>query len=117
MLGYRFLKINGESIPNPVSGFGFSFDADETVNLSEGGTELVRVRRLDKRTFKGRWNLSSFWLDKFEAWSKQNTVTLNYRGHDYICRMRDFSPQMQEGSEHIETSEGLWTVNPTFTEI
>ena len=35
MLGKRFLKINGETIPNPYDGFGVTFDEDETVNLSE----------------------------------------------------------------------------------
>ena len=48
MLGYRYLKINGVSIPNPIDGFKIDYDEDETVNMSEAGTELVRVRRLNK---------------------------------------------------------------------
>jgi len=117
MLGKRFLQINGVAIPNPVSNFKTTFDADETVSLSEAGTELVRVRRLDKRTITGTWNLTSFWLDKFEEWATSNSVTVRYRGKDYICRMRDFAPQLAEGSEHTENTDGLWIVAPTFTEI
>jgi hypothetical protein len=117
MLGKRFLMINGERIPNPVDGFGIDFDEDETVNLSEAGTELVRVRRLDKRTFKGTWHLTSFWLKKFETWCSSNTVTLTYKGQEYLCRMRGYSPQMVKNSEYTETSDGLWKISPTLTEI
>ena len=117
MLGKRFLKINGEAIPNPYDGFGVTFDEDETVNLSEAGTELVRVRRLNKTTFKGNWHLTSFWLDKFEAWCKMNTVTVTYRGKNYTCRMRGFAPQMVQNSEYTATSDELWTISPTMTEI
>lgn len=117
MLGYRYLKINGESIPNPVDGFTYQFNPDETVNLSEAGTELVRVRRLDKRTFTGTWNLTSFWLDKFAEWSCASSVSLTYQGHTYTVRMRDFKPKLAKNSEFTETSEGLWTVSPSFTEI
>lgn len=117
MLGKRFLQINGEAIPNPVSGFKFQLTADETVNLSEAGTELVRVRRLNKHTFSGTWHLTSFWLDKFETWCTSNSVQVTYRGNTYLCRMRDFNPQLVENSEYTETSEGLWTVSPTMTEI
>lgn len=51
MLGHRYLKINGESIPNPVDGFTYQFNPDETVNLSEAGTELVRVRKARQEDF------------------------------------------------------------------
>ena len=117
MLGKRYLQINGEAIPNPISGFKVSLEEDETITLSEAGTELGRVRRLDKHKFTGTWHLSSFWLDKFEEWSTSNSVILTYRDKTYHCRMRDFSPSLVDGSEYTETSEGLWAVSPTLTEI
>lgn len=117
MLGNRFLKINGESIPNPVEGFEIDFVPDETVSLSEAGTELVRVRRLDKRVFKGTWNLTSYWVNKFASWAAQPVVILRYGGQNYNVRMRDFNPKLAPNSEWTSTSEGLWTINPTFTEI
>lgn len=116
MLGKRYLSINGTPIPNPIS-FKISHDEDETINLSEAGTELVRVRRLDKKKFSGTWNLTSFWLKKFEGWCTSNSVTLTYQGRDYTCRMRDYTPQLVENSEYTETSEGLWKISPTLTEI
>lgn len=117
MLGRRFLSINGVSIPNPESNFKTTFDEDETVNLSEAGTELVRIRRLDKRTFSGTWHLSSFWLAKFEEWATSPVVILRYKGRTYNVRMRGFAPQLYKNSEYVTNSEGLWTVSPTFTEI
>lgn len=117
MLGYRFLKINGVSIPNPVSGFKVQFDEDETINLSEAGTELVRVRRLNKRVFSGTWNLSSFWLKKFEEWASEDSVTVTYQGQDYTCRLRGYAPQLANNSEHTSGTEGLWKLSPTMTEI
>ena len=117
MLGYRFLKINNTPIPNPYSGFKITFTPDETINTSEAGTELVRVRRLNKRTFTGTWQLTSFWLKKFENWSNQATVTVTYQGEDYTCRMRGFNPTLAQNSEYSSNTDGLWTVTPTFTEI
>ena len=117
MLGKRYLSINGTPIPNPVSGFKIQYDEDETINLSEAGTELGRVRRLNKHDFSGTWQLTSFWLKKFEEWCTMNTITLTYQGVDYICRMRNYNPQLANNSEYTETSEGLWTIAPTMTEI
>lgn len=117
MLGRRYLQIQFTPIPNPVEGFNKGFTADETVNLSEAGTELVRVRRLNKRVFRGTWHLSSFWLKKFEEWASEPVVVLTYQGEQYNVRMRDFSSTLQDNSEWTETSEGLWIVTVTFTEI
>ena len=116
MLGKRYIKINNEGVPNPTD-FDYSFDEDETVSMSEAGTELVRVRRLDKRTFKATWQVSSFWLKKFEDWCKEPTVTVTYQGNDFTCRMRGFGPKLAENSEYVETSDGLWTITLTMTEI
>lgn len=117
MLGKRFLKVNNERIPNPVSNFKVNFTPDEVVNISEAGTELARVRRLNKRTFSGTWNFTSFWLKKAEEWCTSPTVTVTYQGENYTCRARDFSPVLFNNSDYTENTEGLWTVNLTFTEI
>lgn len=117
MLGKRYLIVNGTPIPNPVSGFSITFDEDETISISEAGTELGRVRRLDKRVFRGTWNVTSFWLEKFEAWCKLPTITLGYQGDFYTCRMRGFAPKLANNSEFVNTSDGLWTLSLTITEI
>lgn len=117
MLGKRYLSINGTPIPNPISGFTPTMTADETIALSEAGTEIGRVRRLDKHDFSGTWQLSSFWLKKFEEWCTMNTITLTFQGRDYICRMRNYNPQLANNSEYVDTSDGLWTISPTITEI
>lgn len=116
MLGKRFISINGTPIPNPEN-YKTTFEADETVNLSEAGTELVRIRRLDKKVFSGTWHLTSFWKDKFEGWATLPVVQFTYQGHTYNVRMRGFAPQLIKRSEFVAESEGLWNVSPTFTEI
>ena len=119
MLGKRFLQINGERIPNPVPGsFKITYDPDEVIELSEAGTELGSVRRLNKRTFSGNWQLSSFWLKKFEEFCTARTVTVTYQGEEYTCRVRGYAPQLASNSEYTEGTEGLWTLNNiTMTEI
>lgn len=118
MLGRRFLKINNTYIPNPAPGsFQISFDPDEEIELSEAGTELGSVTRLNKRTFSGEWRVTSFWLKVFEDFCSVRTVTLRYQGQDYTVRARGFEPKLFSNSEYTEGSEGLWSLKLTFTEI
>lgn len=118
MLGRRFLKINGAAIPNPAPGtFQITFEPDETIELSEAGTELGSVTRLNKRTFAGEWHLTSFWLKKVEEFCTARTVTLRYQGEDYTVRARGYNPRLANNSEYTEGTEGLWVLNLTFTEI
>lgn len=118
MLGRRFLQINGTAIPNPVPGsFQIEYTPDEVIELSEAGTELGSVRRLNKRTFKGDWQVTSFWLEVLRDFCELRTVTLRYQGQDYTVRARGFNPQLANNAEYVEGTEGLWTLNLTFTEI
>ena len=118
MLGYRYLKINGTAIPNPVPGtFQIEFTPDETIENSEAGTELGAVKRLDKKTFKADFQVTSFWRQFLENVCKVRTVTLNYQGTDYTVRARGYNPKLFENSEWTEGTEGLWTINLTFTEL
>ena len=118
MLGNRFLTINGTAIPNPVPGsFQIKFDPDETVELSEAGTELGSVRRLDKRIFTGEWHVTAFWLDLLKSFCTARTVTLTYQGQAYTVRARGYDPKLAANSEYTESTEGLWSLKLTFTEI
>lgn len=118
MLGRRYLKINGTTIPNPVPGsFQIKFDPDETIELSEAGTELGSVRRLDKRIFSGEWHVTSFWLEVLRDFCLRRTVTLRYQGTNYTVRARGFDPKLASNSEYTENTEGLWSLKLTFTEI
>lgn len=118
MLGRRFLQINGTAIPNPVPGsFSYDFTPDEVIELSEAGTELGSVRRLNKRVFKGDWQVTSYWLEVLRGFCELRTVTLRYQGQDYTVRARGFNPQLANNAEYVEGTEGLWTLNLTFTEI
>lgn len=116
MLGRQFLTIDEVAMPR-TTGFDYELEAIESVNQSEAGTDLVVTTRLDKHIFSADWTVSSFWLNKFEAICKKNTVKLVYQGDEYICRARGFSPKLIEDSENVENTDGLWEISLTFTEV
>ena len=118
MLGDRFLQVNGTRIPNPAPGtFKITFDPIENIELSEAGTEIGSVQRLNKREFSGTWQVSSYWLGVLEGFCELRTVEVVYRDKAYRCRARGFDPQLFNNSEYVESSDGLWSINLTFTEI
>lgn len=117
MLGACFLTIDGVGIPNPVS-FSESYESVENVNQSEAGTDVVSVVRLGKLVLDCTWNASSFLKHKLENYSTINSVTVRYNGITRHMRMRDYSASLKEGSARsIESSNGLWSVSATLTEI
>lgn len=116
MLGKNYLTVNNTAIPNPVS-FDYSFEPIENLMTSESGKDLVVAVRLNKRTFRGTWHLSSFWLPKFEAYASLQSVTLVYQGTTYYCRARGFAPKLVENSERTSGTNGLWEVSMEFIEL
>ena len=115
-LGKEFLIVNNINLPGTTS-FSFSLHPIEKVNTSEAGTEIVSVTRIDKHEFSASWQVSSFWLDIFEGFCKENIVKLLFRGSEYTCRVRDFAPTLHQGSENCSHTEGLWTISLKFIEI
>lgn len=117
MLG-KFLKINGETIPNPKEG-GFSISPGfvENVNTSEAATDLVTVVRTSKPVFNMNFQLSSTWKAKLDAYSKLLSVTLTYNGQNYTGRLRAGSQSLVGNSAHTENTDGLWNCAYTFTTI
>ena len=117
MLG-RYLKINGEDIPNPKEG-GFSIAPGfvENVNTSEAATDLVTVVRTAKPVFTMNFQLSSMWKAKLDAYSRLLSVTLTYNGQNYVGRLRAGSQGLVGNSAHTEGTDGLWNCAYTFTTI
>lgn len=116
MLGSNYLKFNNVSLPNPTA-FEISFQNIETIKQSVAGTDMGIVTRLQKRTFKGSWNVSSTWLNQFKSLCALSTATLKYQNEDITCRARIASQKLASNSEYAARTDGLWTISVTFTEV
>lgn len=118
MLGHGFLKINNTVIPNPKpDGFNESSQVIEQVNQSEAGTDLVSVTRTSKLVLNMTFDLSSRWKDTLDGFARLMSVTLNYRGVDYVGRFRPGNNALVGNSALTPNSDGLWTCSYTFTQI
>lgn len=115
-LGYKYLKFNTLDIPNPIQ-FDIGFENLENVAVSEAGTDLAIVSRLQKRTFTCSFQCTSAWLDKFRTMCGLTSGTLTYLGENIPCRARIETATLSPYSEHVLRTDGLWTVSVTFTEV
>lgn len=116
MLGNNYLTFNSVVLPNPVS-FDISFQNIETIKQSVAGTDMGIVTRLQKRTFKGTWQVSSTWLNNFKTLCALSTATLVYLNESITCRARISSQKLAKNSEYAARTDGLWTISVTFTEV
>lgn len=116
MLGRNYFEVDG--VGYTPSDFEYEVKALEDVNESEAGTELINIRRLDKRVFRASWEgIDSKLLDALVAICQKPTVTVRYRTGTYICRARGINPKMAKKSYLYKRSDGLWNASITFTQI
>lgn len=115
-LGYKYLKFNSVDIPNPIQ-FDIMFDNIEAVAQSEAGTDLAIVTRLQKRTFTCSFQCTSTWLAEFRTMCGLSSGTLLYQGESITCRARIETANLSPYSEHVQRTDGLWTVAVSFTEV
>lgn len=117
MLGSDYLVINEGAVPAPTS-FSYTLNPVENVQVSESGHDFVQVIRLDKHIFSATWEgVDGDTLDELETLPLTGSVTLSYRGDNYVCRARDFSAVMAFKSYLYAHSDGIWNVSLTFTQV
>lgn len=114
MLG-RYIKINGEVMPNPVK-FSYTYPPDENVFTSEAGTQLTNVKRLDRLTFSATWHCSSMLKKRLIRLCQTASVTITIDDEDPVDgRLRlSGGPELVEDSESTPGTQGLWQVVCTF---
>ena len=118
MLTGAYLKINNETVAIPPKSFDLEYTAVEQVNISESGTELVDATRLTKRVINLSWEgIYSDFLDQIAEWAAAATVSVTYRSATFTCRARGFKSSMAFKSYLCATSDGIWNVSLTLTEI
>lgn len=116
MLGKNYIKLNGISIPNPISN-SIAYENVETVNKSEAGTDLVNVSLLGKRSWSLSCNCSSHWKKIYEDIGKLTQTTMELEGEEIIVRVRIESADLIQNSALVPNTDGLYTINMTISEF
>ena len=113
MLG-RYVSINGEILPNPVS---YSESKGKIANTaqSESGKDLVMNVRIKKYTGNFTFNVSSYWKEKLEAYYEEAAISLVVGNNTYNARIEEFDAELVENSERADNTDGYWVV--TFSAI
>lgn len=116
MLDNGYLTIDGKRFT--PSNFDYEIVAEEEVNKSEAGTELVNIIRLDKHVFRALWEgITADMVDELEEMCMRPTVIVTLRGKEYICRARGINPELLKKAYKYRYSDGLWRATVTFTEL
>ena len=105
-------------MPIPSTPPAIRYTNNESISLSEAGTELGTVTRLEKKTITVTWNLSSDWKDQIENRCKKATSVLEFGDYSPMrVRARLISCQLSKNSEFVERTNGLWTITVQFIEV
>lgn len=115
MLG-KFIEINGEAFPNPNPGtFSDNFEPIENSFMTEAGTSLTNIVRLDRYSWSAEFNCTSRLRDRIIALVKTPEVSCNISGQEYIGRLRlDSSTTLVANSERVRGTDGLWVIKLRF---
>ena len=116
MLGYKYIMINDEKIPNPVS-FADGYSKIYNEFTTEGGKSQRSIVRQEKWNAKMTFNLSSYWKDKLKAYSKEDYVMLQFDGAIRKVTLDDYNETLVENSEFCRKTNGYWVVTLTAMEL
>lgn len=106
------------AMPIPSTPPSIRYSNNESISLSEAGTEIGVISRLQKKTFTVTWKLNSDWKDKIEEKCMKATSQLQFGDYPWMTvRARITSCQLAQRSEYAERTNGLWSISVTFTEV
>lgn len=115
MLGKGYIKLNGETIPNPTN-LKISLANSENIKQSETAEDIGTVTRLGKRTFQFSFQSTSYGRDKIKAFCMLTECVLTYKNEEIAGRLRITGEAMLAGSEYAPRTDGLWTLTVNFIE-
>lgn len=119
MLG-KYIKwtsgLDTVTLPNPTA-MTESYSNNEVISLSEAGTEIGNVTRLQKKTFTCTWNASSTLKTTLETMCAEPRSLLTIAGTSHYYRARIISAVLVANSEWADRTNGLWTIRVTLTEV
>lgn len=115
MLG-KYLKINGEQMPNPVKFDGPGLNPQENVYFSEGGRRMTNIVRLDRQSWAATFQCTSRMKDKILTFCKAQSVSTQFDTETAVTGTLRLSgaPALVKNSEFCNNTKGLWEVSVTF---
>lgn len=116
MLGKRYITIGDLPIPNPNE-FSITYENIENVNISESGSDLVNVTKLQKRTWSLSINATSLWRARYLELTRRSQTTLTMNDETVAVRCRIDSERLVQNSELANNTDGLWVINISIMEI
>ena len=115
MLGKGYIKLNGETIPNPTN-LKISYANKENIKESETAEDVGTVTRLGKRTFQFTFQSTSHGRDKIKAFCMLTECVMTYKEEEISGRLRITGDALFGGSERAPRTDGLWTLTVNFIE-
>lgn len=105
-------------MPIPSTTPSIRYSNNESIALSEAGTEIGNVIRLQKKTITITWKLSSDWKDNIELRCKKATSILEFGDYSPMnVRARLISCNLSANSEYAQRTNGLWIITVQFIEV
>jgi hypothetical protein len=116
MLGDNYFYWDGY-MTNPSS-LRVTFSNNESISLSESGTEIGVITRLQKRTVTTTWACNSATRDMLLEKCKRATCSMSYgTGTGGTWRARVTNMNMADRSQYVARTDGLWTLTIVFSEV
>ncbi len=109
---------DGVAIPY-LSKWEEKYDVVETTAVTERGTDVVILTRLEKLTVSAGGTLLSKDVALFEAFRTKTTFQLTLSGEktSRTVRMRNFSKTRKAKSEKLKVTAGIWSIRFDLIEI
>lgn len=119
MSSYNDYPVTINNVPLPVAKVWNEIpEVVENAEVTEAGTDVIDILRVDKLTVNASFDCSSTWLGTFKGWNKE-TTKLTVKIYDAVTngyvtrymRMRNFSNNFVENSDKNSGTYGLWNVS------
>lgn len=116
------ITLGGVQLITPIT-WNESYSVVEATSASEAGTDLVSVTRSNKLTVTASFQVTSRWLHKLYELSQMASLVLtkydplSNTTSNRTVRMRDFSADLQQHSERVPDTTGVWSVSFTLIEF
>lgn len=110
-------------IPMPQSGWSESSNVVENTEMSEGGTDMLDIIRMDKLSISVSTSCFSDVAKIYEEFSKKPNITvkfydiMNETYQERLMRMRSFSKTYRKDTDKIEATNGIWDISFTLEEF
>jgi len=115
MLGKGYIKLNGETIPNPT-GLTIADQNIDNIKTSETGEDVGTTSRLRKQTFQFTFRSSSHGKAKIVHFCEMTECTMTFNGVDKYGRLRITSEKLAADSELCQNTDGIWDLSVQFIE-